>query len=263
MLIPESGYPFRYTELITEPHSKGGIAHTRGRRAFKPTPGNTIPPEKLYLGKDVNPSDLVKHMEQGVKDVLDDAKYFHLQLIRLSEGNGFVDSDDSEEDEADNDVRSEFDGVFVEQSDDINEEDIVDPVATPMGVFNRRTAEAFYLNGGRSTTKAKGREKRFYYNQFDKQPLEEYKHSMRCSSNGCFGAELLGQGDFVTLGKWVGAGSCTGRVAYMTVDQKPLQRLCRAHLTKRAIVWLRTPDCVFVRCIVKKTNKPSQYCCIQ
>ena len=43
---------------------------------------------------------------------------------------------------------SEFIVSLVEHVDDLNKEDIVDPVATPMGVFNRRSAEAFYLNGG-------------------------------------------------------------------------------------------------------------------
>ena len=43
---------------------------------------------------------------------------------------------------------SEFIVSLVEHVDDLNKEEIVDPVATPMGVFNRRTAEAFFLNGG-------------------------------------------------------------------------------------------------------------------
>ena len=251
-------FHFRYTELITESRTPGGIAHTRGRKAYKPRPGEDLPEEKLFFGKDVDIPDLIKSMEEGTDDVLRDSRMFKLSSVRIasaSKNNGSFCSDYSDNIEEDDKFFQKYSGSFVnDTADDINEDDMVDAVSTPMGVLDRRSAEAFYLNGGTSLTSARARQSRFYYNQFDKQLLMEYKASAHI--NCCQQPDVIKQGDHVSLQKWCRLGSkrsyCSGVVAYMSLDnQKPIQGVCRKHFKGKVNVWLiRSVSSDFVRCLI-------------
>ena len=119
-------------------------------------------------------SDLINAMKQGTADCVADGKDFHLSYLVETDGMKFPDRVAGISEEDDEDISQYHFGIekledyFEDYDDSIGKE----MINTPMGTIDRRRAESYYLNGGRSTIGYKARPSRFYYNEYDSSKVE-------------------------------------------------------------------------------------------
>ena len=102
-------------------------------------------------------------------------------------------------------------------------------INTPLGSFDRRRVETFYLNKGRSSTPSKARHQLFYYNEYDSSKLETYSQSTDCYVKECKEICFLKKGDRMKLNKFqrknskANATKVKGTVLYLSKSHAPLQ----------------------------------------
>ena len=101
---------------------------------------------------------------------------------------------------------------------------------------------------------AKARKSRFYYNEFEKSPLEEYRNGNICPVKNCDQAQLIQKGDLVTLKVFVRKNATRspkvrGIVARMSRNHVPLKAVCKEHSKGHATVWVLSGG-EYKRCIL-------------
>lgn len=240
----------KHSEVNNSPEDAGhAIAHTRGRRVLrKPPCTQEVLPKKTrndILGKDIDIKHLVVCMEQGTKDCIDDCRDFGLDFVKLSNtskkderiGSGDDNSSDNnfdDNEECSSGALDEF--TFGITSEELTENfaDENDTVKTPLGTFNRRRAETFYINGGRSTIGAKSRASRFYYNIFEKSKLDIFNKEHSCPIETCQSSRFLQKGDTITLKIFQRKNAkrhkkITGTVQFISKNLNPVKSVCKEH----------------------------------
>ena len=232
------------------------IAHTRGAAVMKqavPLDMSTNPSvlkggPPIY-GHSINKQSLRNSMKKATKACIDDCVEFGFPFFMGTDydsvptttsaaaaGYSEEDSDDSDDDE----------------SETMDDEDVdEDPcfVKTSMGSLHLKTAEAIYLNGGKTTFGVKAEAKRFYTNTFAEScPLQEYNSVL---DNECC-SKVIKKGLKVSLPKFADGKVVTGTVCWLSRHFTPLKSVCREHSANKLPVnaWLLIKG-KYVRCAVK------------
>lgn len=214
--------------------------------------------DQLYTGNDVDIQELVECMNRGTADCIADCQSYRLDFVKLSSGND-DENDDVEEDSEDcvgdcvGDCEDGPQGSGVGDYDDLYDDD-KDYIKTPIGMMHRKAAENFYLNGGKTNFGDKARQSRFYYNQFDKSPMEEYRKGNACLVKSCDQAKLIRKGNLVTLPVFVRKNAkrrpkAKGIVVRMSQKHTPLKAVCKEHSNGQSTVWVLS-DGEYKRCIL-------------
>ena len=132
--------------VISKDWKDEGVAHSRGRRILRNVTHKEEEDSGIYRGKDVHLSDMIKAMKQGAEDCIADGKDFKLGYLKLLDHSMYPrDYEEFEDDEID-----VFDYYFgVENLEDYFH-DVADcagkeMVTTPMGTFDRRRVETYYI----------------------------------------------------------------------------------------------------------------------
>ena len=223
-----------------------GTAHSRGRRVL-----NNVTYEEetgaLYTVSDILLQDLIQAMKQGIEDCLEDGKKFKLGYLEQSDA--CKDSSDSA-DVIEPEVEEILDGVsFGLDMDNLAEDyfgdnlDSAGKVTTPMGTFDRRRVETYYLNKGRSSTPSKARHVRFYYNEYESSKMQMYLGSEMCHVKNCSEDNYFKKGGTARLRKYQRKGSkdkpqkITGTVLFISKGQMCVKSTCRDH-SSGLTVWL-------------------------
>jgi hypothetical protein len=143
---------------------------------------------------------MIKAMKQGSEDCIADGKDFKLGYLKFLNHSMYPrDEEDFEDYEID--VLDCYFGV--ENLEDYFQDDVgfagKEMVTTPMGTFDRRRVEIYYLNKGRSTTTSKARHLRFYNNEYESSKMECYWRSDFCNIKDCTDGRYIKKGDLISL----------------------------------------------------------------
>ena len=141
-----------------------------------------------------------------------------------------IDGCDEENNESDHD-----ENVFEDDVEEDNDEGGIEDgttVSTPLGDLNPRTAEAIYLNGGKTVVGSQKRKKRFHKSVFNTDSGFSGYHRNR--NPCCSKAVKVGQ---TIYQKGVGRGI----VKFISQNHNPLHFVCRTHSTGTTNIWFLIP----------------------
>ena len=236
-----------YTNILKN-FKDEGFAHSRGRHILQRV--TTEEPNEnniTYKGKDIILQDIIKAMKQGTADCLADGNDFKLSYLRDSDHLKLPISK-TDTNLYENECCDVFEYHFGIESlethfEDFHESAGKEMVTTPMGTFDRRRVEAYYLNQGRSSTASKARPSRFYANEYNSSKLELYARENFCLVDDCTSTTFLKKGDVVTLFKFHRKNASekptkiTGTTLYMSKNHTPYRSVCKEH-SSGLNVWL-------------------------
>ena len=213
-------------------------AHTRNRTVLKPPAPLPGHPQKsykhknvkIYYGKDVIEYKVRNYMIKGTDDFKADCKKLKIftALLEIPRGKKMskhrLPDHDDEEDEFDSDQ----DLVNEEVDEEI--EVSATHVATPLGNLHAKTAEAIYLNGGKTSVGNMKRVKRFHKLVFNmKSGFSGYdRNRTPCCSNAMRVGQTM---DNMPPFK-------RGIIKFISRNQHPLHFFCKTHSEGKADFWL-------------------------
>ena len=160
------------------------VAHTRGRSVLK----SSASKEEIFeTGSEYKISDMKQSMELGTQDMISDLKLLKLwdnsvSLENIRKGKRIYSEED--DDEEDDEEGEELNNDYERHEDDSDEDEQsckYMKYTTPDGkTLHIKTAETFYLNGGKRTLGSKNRASRFFIKTWDNEIL--YHRNKCCPS---------------------------------------------------------------------------------
>ena len=237
------------------------IAHTRGRTVYKKavplnSDNSSDSSEKkkvpVWKGKDVNEQSLRNSMKNGTKACIEDCQALNFPFFsgvtpdKIPRTNplvaGYSESHHLDENNKD---EEDLDNVSDNEEDDPEHASLI---STPLGYLHLKTAEAIYLNGGKTTFGAKSRQSRFYTNCFSEHcTMKAYNSNKRCCRKG-----IINIGDRVNLytfqDKVKSNSKVRGQLRFISKNFDPMGFYCPEHhsLPVNAWVWSNNQ---YIRCV--------------
>ena len=218
------------------------IAHTRGKHVMKkavPLDHEIIPDDPevvpVWFGNSLNEQTIRNTMKNATKACIDDCKELGFPFfmkatpdqIPLTNAIGFSEKEIDVGIDEDNYV-GDFDDDYDNDGQSYDDED-ANPefVSTSMGRLHLKTAEAIYLNGGKSTFTSKSRKSRFYKNCYsEKSDLKAYNTQSFC----CSGQGIVKVGSKQRLPRFSNQTiHVIGQVRYLAKNFNPFKYYCPEH----------------------------------
>ena len=252
---------------LSLPDDRSVVAHTRERTLMRPTvPSPAVKKSSIsvkntseqdpivWTGKMVEIHELVKSMNKGSKDCIQEEKQYRFPVFlreldpeeRTGKRIEDIDSIDEccyEHDEEE--LEEEPPSVDFDDQDDSN------TISTKLyGTLNFKTAENLLLNGGRSTISAKSRRSRFEGDAFGISSDIKLYLQPDCE---CTGSTHVKIGDIITLSEVLPLKKqpkkVTGEVRYISYKNCPLTFFCPKHSLVAGIpnIWVYNKN-EYIRC---------------
>ena len=121
-------------------------------------------------------------------------------------------------------------------------------ISTPLGDLHLKTAEAIYLNGGKTTFGAKFRQSRFYTNRSSEHSaIKAYNSNKRCCKKG-----IINIGDCVNLytlaDKDKSNSKVCGQIGFISKHFDPIVFYCPEHHSFPVNACV-SRNCQYIRCV--------------